>query len=41
MKAFAETVAALGHPLLVLSIDPNEGPPALIARWKHGDALPS
>src|ERR1700692_181636 len=38
MKAFAETVAALGRPLLVRKIGPRVGPQALIARWKHGDA---
>jgi AraC family transcriptional regulator len=38
MKAFAETVAALGRPLLVRKIGPRVSPQALIARWKHGDA---
>lgn len=36
MKAFAETVAALGRPTLVRDI--GENLPALVARWKHGDA---
>lgn len=38
MKAFAETVAALGLPILVRNIGTSIGPQALIARWKHGDA---
>jgi AraC family transcriptional regulator len=36
MKAFAETVAALGRPILARNI--GEDIPALVARWKHGDA---
>jgi AraC family transcriptional regulator len=38
VKAFAETVAALGRPILVRNIGTSIGPQALIARWKHGDA---
>ena len=38
MKAFAETVAALGRPLFARGIGPVDSPRAMIARWKHGDA---
>jgi AraC family transcriptional regulator len=38
VKALAETVAALGNPQFVRSIGPSEDPPAIVARWKHGDA---
>ena len=38
MKAFFETVAALGQPLLARNIGPCGGPRALIARWQHGNA---
>ena len=38
MKAFAETVAALGTPLLLRALRVGEGRQVLIARWQHGDA---
>lgn len=38
MKAFAETVAALGRPQFVRSIGRSVDPPAVLARWKHGGA---
>jgi hypothetical protein len=38
VKALSETVAALGRPVLFRSIGSIDGPQALIARWKHGDA---
>jgi AraC family transcriptional regulator len=38
VKALAETIAALGHPQFIRSIGPSEDPPAIVARWKHGDA---
>lgn len=38
MKVVAETIAALGHPLLLRTIGSDAGPQALIGRWQHGDA---
>jgi len=39
MKGYAENVAALGKSILVRTISSDSDPPALVARWKHGDAL--
>jgi AraC family transcriptional regulator len=38
MKAYAETVTAIGCPILFRNIGSGPDLPALVARWKHGDA---
>src|SRR5476649_1534562 len=38
MKAVAETIAALGVPILLQAMGDGPSPIAMIARWRHGNA---
>src|SRR5476651_1743724 len=38
MKAVAETIAALGVPILLQPVGDGPSPVAMIARWRHGNA---